>query len=53
MVREDISNESICNKENLILIASDIININGYYKIVDINNIDLIANEILKYFEIL
>ena len=53
VVREDISNESICNKENLILIAADIININAYYKIVDINNIDLIANEILKYFEIL
>lgn len=49
IIRKGNSNTSVCNKNNLIAILSDMTDIDGVDKIIDLNNIDLIVEEILKY----
>lgn len=58
IIRKGNSLESVCNRENLIAIASDIENLkdenniknlNIDVKILDLNNIDIIAKQILQY----
>ena len=58
IVRKGNSYESVCNKENLIAIASDIDiennikNLNIDKKIIDLNNIDKIVEKIIQYIEV-
>lgn len=58
IVRKGNSYESVCNKENLIAIASDIDiennikNLNIDKKIIDLNNIDKIVETIIQYIEV-
>lgn len=49
IIRNGISKTSSCNKNNLIAILSDMSEIDGIDKIIDLNNIDLIIEEIFKY----
>ena len=57
IIRENNSSKSVCNKDNLIAIASDIniennsddLDINN--KIIDLNNIDGIAEAIIQYID--
>lgn len=58
IVRKGNSYESVCNKENLIVIASDIDiennikNLDIDKKIIDLNNIDEIVERIIQYIEV-
>ncbi|MEG0857784.1 MAG: molybdopterin-guanine dinucleotide biosynthesis protein B [Terrisporobacter sp.] len=52
IIRESNSSISICNKVNLLAILSDMTEIDGVYKIIDLNNIDLIVEDILRYMKI-
>ena len=51
IVRKGSSSRPICNEKNLIGILSDINVIEGNYKIIDLNNIDLIVEKILNYMK--
>lgn len=51
IVRKGNSSRPICNEKNLIGILSDINVIEGNYKIIDLNNIDLIVEKILNYMK--
>lgn len=56
IVRKGNSCESVCNKDNLIAIASDIENneknLDLENKIIDLNNIDKIVEKIIQYIEV-
>lgn len=52
IVRKGNSNSPICNKENLIGVLSDLKDIEVNYNIIDLNNLDLIAEKILDYMKI-
>ena len=58
IVRKGNSYESVCNKENLIAIASNINiennikNLDIDKKIIDLNNIDKIVEKIIQYIEV-
>lgn len=51
IIRKDNSKISVCNKENLISILSDMDKIQDVEKIINLNDIDLIVKEILKYMK--
>ncbi len=52
IVRKGNSSESICNKENLIAVLSDLEEFDDYCKIIDLNDLDLIFKEVLNYMKI-
>lgn len=52
IVRRENSNTSICNKNNLIAVLSDMKYIEGIDRIIDLNDIDFIAQDILKQLKI-
>lgn len=56
IIRKGNSSESVCNKENLIAIVSDIENnkrnLDLENKVINLNNIDEIVEKIVKYIEV-
>lgn len=52
IIRNGNSEELVSNKKNLIGVISDIDKIDGIEKIIDLNNIDLIIEEMLKHIKL-
>ncbi|MEG2867102.1 MAG: molybdopterin-guanine dinucleotide biosynthesis protein B [Terrisporobacter sp.] len=52
IVRKNNSQTTVCNRKNLIAILSDMEEIEGVEKIIDLNNVDLIVEEIFKQMKV-